>query len=194
MSATDEQLWETFCKGDEMAFSALFRRYHRPLLAYAQTFTRHQQHIADCVQDVFVDIWLYRQTLTRVSSVKGYLFTSVRNRVARLHQRDLVFRQTYPVDELEFMLEFSVEEQLIADEETAAQVKQLNQLINALPPHQREALYLRYHQGLSVEQVAQTMGMNYQSAVNLLHRAVVHLRRKWRETFPSLAILFLCYF
>lgn len=133
----------------------------------------------DCIQDVFVDIWLYRDTLTEVGSVKAYLLSCVRKRIARLHERDRVFRQTSTLDEVTFLLDFTVEDRLIADEETAAKVGQLNRLINALPARQKEALYLRYHQGLTVEQIAELMAINYQSVVNLIYKAIQQLRHEW---------------
>ena len=154
-----------------------------------------QECVPDCVQDVFVDIWLYRQSLNEVGSVKAYLLSSVRRRIARLHERDHIFRpgrrsgraadaapvrQTDSLDTIDFLFDFSIEEQLIADETTAAQVRQLNHLINTLPPRQKEALFLRYYHGLSVEQIAETMHINYQSAVNTLHRAIQHLRQAWK--------------
>ena len=163
-----------------MAFSALFERYYGSLVSYGRSLMTAQERVPDCVQDVFVDVWLYRQSLNEVSSVRAYLLSSVRKRIARLHERDHIFRQTTPLDTIDFLFDFSIEEQLIADEAVAAQVRQLNHLINMLPSRQKEALFLRYHHGLSVEQIAETMHINYQSAVNTLHRAVQHLRQAWK--------------
>ena len=70
------------------------------------------------------------------------------------------------------MFDFSVEHQLITDETIADKVLNLNKLLNDLPARQKEALYLRYHQGLSVEQIADMLDVNYQSANNLLYRAL----------------------
>jgi RNA polymerase sigma factor (sigma-70 family) len=68
----------------------------------------------------------------------------------------------------------------------AAKVEQLNVLINKLPSRQKEALYLRYHQGLSVEQVSEVLNMNYQSTKNLLHRAILQLRKDFPVSVLSL--------
>jgi RNA polymerase sigma factor (sigma-70 family) len=65
-------------------------------------------------------------------------------------------------------------------------VEQLNKSINQLSDRQKEAIYLRYHQGLSVEQVAEVLNLNYQSTKNLLHRAILQLRKD----FP-ISVLFL---
>ena len=105
------------------------------------------------------------------------MLSCVRKRIARYHEREHIFSKVKDVDSLDFLFDFSIEEQLIADETTAIKVQQLNRLINHLPTRQKEALYLRYHQGLSVEQVAEVLNMNYQSTKNLLHRAILQLRK-----------------
>ncbi|MDG1872019.1 MAG: sigma-70 region 4 domain-containing protein [Flavobacterium sp.] len=61
--------------------------------------------------------------------------------------------------------------------------------MNLLPSRQKEALYLRYNQGLSVEQIAELMDVNYQSANNLLHRAVLNLRKDWNVSLALLLAL-----
>ena len=145
--------------------------------------------VQDCIQDVFVDVWLYRSSLDESALVKAYLLACVRKRIARFHARDHIFRHTTTLDDIEFSISFTVEDRLIAHEETAARVHQLNRQLNALPPRQKEALFLRYHQGLKTEQIAEILDINYQSANNLLHRAVGQLRRELKGTLPLLLLL-----
>ncbi|RDB07977.1 RNA polymerase sigma factor [Runella aurantiaca] len=189
-SLTDEILWQRLKIGDELAFSALFERYYRSLINYGNSLSSYPERVQDCVQDVFVNLWLYRNTLSDNVVVKAYLLSSVRKRIARLHERDTIFRQTAPLDAVQFSLDFSIEDQLIADEETSAQVSQLNRLINALPPRQKEALYLRYHQGLTIEQIGEMLDINHQSVSNLLHRCIQHLRKEWKGDLTLLFVLF----
>lgn len=189
-SLTDEILWQRLKSGDELAFSALFERYYRSLINYGNSLSAYPERVQDCVQDVFVNVWLYRNNLSDNVVAKAYLLSSVRKRIARLHERDTIFRQTAPLDAVQFSLDFSIEDQLIADEETSAQVSQLNRLINALPPRQKEALYLRYHQGLTIEQIGEMLDINHQSVSNLLHRCIQHLRKEWKGDLTLLFLLF----
>ena len=189
-SLTDETLWQRLKSGDELAFSALFERYYRSLINYGNSLSAYPEQVQDCVQDVFVNVWLYRNNLSDNVVAKAYLLSSVRKRIARLHERDTIFRQTSPLEAVQFSLDFSIEDQLIADEETSAQVSQLNRLINALPPRQKEALYLRYHQGLTIEQIGEMLDINHQSVSNLLHRCIQHLRKEWKGDLTLLFLLF----
>lgn len=187
---SDSTLWNQLRSGDEEAFSLLFERYYSPLVNYGKTLMSESDIVKDCVQDVFVNIWSYRYKLNDAIAVRAYLLSCVRKRIARYHEREHIFSKVKDVDSLDFLFEFSIEEQLIADETMAIKVQQLNRLINHLPTRQKEALYLRYHQGLSVEQVAEVLNMNYQSTKNLLHRAILQLRKDFPISVLALFVEF----
>jgi RNA polymerase sigma factor (sigma-70 family) len=185
---SDALLWCRLIADDEEAFAVLFEKYLSPLVNYGKTLLPSHEKVKDCVQDVFVDIWLYRHSLNEEVIVKAYLFSSVRKRIARLYERDRIFRQTTSLEDIEFSLKFSIDHELIANEIMEAEVVQLNRLLNSLPPRQKETLYLRYHQGLSLEQIAEILDINHQSVKNLLHRAILHLRKEWKGTISLLLL------
>jgi RNA polymerase sigma factor (sigma-70 family) len=185
----DASLWSNLKAGDEKSFSVLFEKYYADLIRYGNSFSPFKEKVQDCVQDVFADVWIYRQSLNDSVVVKAYLLSSVRKRIARLHERDYIFKKTTTTDSIEFLFDFSIEHQLISDEESAIKVEQLNSFLNNLPERQKEALYLRYHQGLTVEQIAEMLQINYQSANNLLHRALLQLRKEWKGSFSLLVVL-----
>jgi RNA polymerase sigma factor (sigma-70 family) len=186
--SSDHTLWNQLRVGDEEAFSSLFERYYSTLVNYGKTLMSGEDRVKDCVQDVFVDLWTYRHKLNEAIVVKAYLISSVRKRIARFNQRDHIFSNIKTVDSLDFLFDFTIEDRLIADETTAKKVAQLNNSINKLSARQKEALYLRYHQGLTVEQVSEVLHLNYQSTKNLLHRAILHLRK---ELPASIVVLLL---
>lgn len=185
----DSALWKALKLGDEKAFSSLFKKYYNHLVRYGNSFSPYPEKVQDCVQDVFTDIWVYKSSLNNNVVVKAYLLSSVRKRIARLHERDHIFRKTTTVDLIPFSLDFTIEDILIADETIFFKVSKLNQLLNNLPARQKEALYLRYHQGLDVEQIAELLDVNYQSANNLIHRALLNIRKNWKENMLFLFLM-----
>lgn len=189
-SFDDNTLWNNLKEGDEKSFSMLFERYYANLVRYGNSLSPYEEKVQDCVQDVFADIWVYRTSLQGSVVVKAYLLSSVRKRIARLFERDHIFRKTTSTDSIAFLLEFSVEHELVDDDyATREKVIHLNKLLNELPSRQKEALYLRYHQGLTVEQIAEMLDVNYQSASNLLHRGLLSLRKEWNGTFSLFLLL-----
>ncbi|MFH7010333.1 RNA polymerase sigma factor [Flavobacterium sp. FlaQc-52] len=187
----DITLWTNLKEGDEKSFSLLFERYYRDLVNYGNSLSPFAEKVQDCIQDVFTDVWVYRNSLQGSVVVKAYLLSSVRKRIARLHERDHIFRKAASTDSVAFLLKFSVEHELIDDDDdtTRAKVTHLNELLNNLPVRQKEALYLRYHQGLTVEQIAEMLDVNYQSASNLLYRGLLTLRKEWKGTFSIITLL-----
>lgn len=185
----DRKLWSKLKAGDEKSFSLLFEKYYGDLINYGNSFSPFTEKVQDCIQDVFADIWLYRESLQEPKVVKAYLLSSVRKRIARLYERDHIFKKITTTDSIEFLFDFSVEHELIDDEATAEIVLYLNKLLNDLPSRQKEALFLRYNQGLSVEQIAEMLDVNYQSANNLLHRGLLKLRQEWKGSFSILVLL-----
>ncbi|WP_133506819.1 RNA polymerase sigma factor [Flavobacterium chryseum] len=185
----DNTLWSNLKAGDEKSFSLLFERYYKDLISYGNSLSPFQEKVQDCVQDVFADVWVYRNSLQESVIVKAYLLSSVRKRIARLFQRDHIFRKTTSTEAIEFLFDFSIENELVEDEVTAERVLYLNKLLNDLPPRQKEALYLRYHQGLAVEQIAELLDVNYQSANNLLYRGLLSLRKEWKGNLSYIVLL-----
>ncbi|MDA6071782.1 sigma-70 family RNA polymerase sigma factor [Flavobacterium sp. AC] len=186
----DNTLWNNLKDGDEKSFSILFEKYYTDLVRYGNSLSPFAEKVQDCVQDVFTDIWVYRNGLQNSVVVKAYLLSSVRKRIARLHERDRIFRKATSTDTIAFLLEFSVENDLVDDDyATREKVVHLNKLLNDLPSRQKEALYLRYHQGLTVEQIAEMLEVNYQSASNLLHRGLLTLRKEWKGSFSLIFLL-----
>jgi RNA polymerase sigma factor (sigma-70 family) len=185
----DHKLWNKLKAGDEKSFSLLFEKYYGDLINYGNSFSPFAEKVQDCVQDVFADVWLYRESLQEPNVVKAYLLSSVRKRIVRLYERDHIFKKITTTDSIEFLFDFSVEHELIDDEATAERVLYLNKLLNDLPGRQKEALFLRYNQGLTVEQIAEMLDVNYQSASNLLHRGLLTLRKEWKGSFSIIALL-----
>lgn len=185
----DSTLWSSLKEGNENAFSLLFKKHYPQLVQYGNSFLPFPEKVQDCVQDVFTDIWIYREKLSDKVVVKAYLLASVRKRITKSLERDRIFRFSSSIESVEFLFDFSIEHQLISDETAASKVSNLNRLINDLPARQKEALYLRYTQQLTVDQIAETLDINYQSANNLLHRALLNLRKEWKENIFFILML-----
>jgi RNA polymerase sigma factor (sigma-70 family) len=184
MVKSDAKIWEELKQDDENAFSLLFKRYYPVMMNYGRSITTHHYLVGDCIQEVFSDLWICRNNLVIPDSVKAYLLSALRKRISRKIERDKIFSNSSGIENIEFTANFTILDQKILDEEIAQQAKYLNSLINQLPPRQKEALYLRYTQQLSVEEVAETLQINYQSAANLLHRTLTQLRNLWKIEAP----------
>ena len=171
----DELLWQAFKQGNRDAFEFLYQQNIQHLIRYGYKITNDRSLIQDCIQDLFVELWESRENLSDVNSAKHYLMKSLRYKLVR----SLQFTATETLDEAQFVANSeTIESQWLQQETTFRHSHQLAAALILLPKRQQEAIHLRYFQELSNEEVAQVMGVNYQSACKFIYTALKTLRHK----------------
>ncbi len=170
-------LWHDLRNGNEAALAKLLRLYAKSLISYGRKMVNDDALIEDCIQEVFIQLWQYHHTLKAdVGSVKAYLFAAVRRRIiAELKKNELLSLQAYSSPEY-FDVVFSIEEKIVQDETELQRIKLINQHLNNLPKRQKEVIYLKFFKELSNQEIAELMGVKYQSVSNLVHEALSLLR------------------
>ena len=171
-----QALWQEFKAGNQSAFATLYRHLYSPLYFYALKATSDTDEARECVQELFVTLWKSRQRLGNVTRVKAYCFKSLRGIIRRSQSRRI--NQTPLTPDQIGGWTFSPEDFMIRQEDDAYRQDTLADVLNRLPPRQREAVYLKYYEGLSYVQVAEVLHINYQSAVNLIYQAFQMLKRQ----------------
>ncbi len=185
----DALLWQQIQQGDKTALGQLAERYYRALFQYGHKLTPANPLIQDCLQDLFLRIWEKRQTLAPVASVKAYLFVALRNNLLRqTTQPDACCAD---IDALEHLTGSytSPETDYIQHESDAQREQYLRQSLDRLPKRQREALYLKYYENLSYDEIATAMGLNRQVIANYLQNALHTLRTYWQDAALYLFLL-----
>lgn len=185
-------LWADFRKGDRQAFEALLSQYYAMLLAYGIRLMADKTIVEDCLQDFFVELWQKRDGLGDAKSIKAYLIASFRRRLFREKEKQNRMRITKDVsDDYDFDIEFDIETTLISKERDDENAKKLKYYINNLSKRQKEAIFLRFYQALEYPDIAQIMGINQHSAVNLIYDALKILRKSWDK---MMILVFICFF
>lgn len=180
----DHTVWEEFKKGDREAFAQLYRTHIHMLIGYGMRVTGEQNVVKDAIQDLFMELWRSKEQLQPPRSVQGYLLKALRYKL----MRNAKVQQRYAAEVPDLPDTTNIESSILLRETESLQKAQIQKAISQLPQRQQEVINLRFFQGCSTEDVAGIMGVNYQSATNLLHRAVLHLR-KFLES--GLILLFL---
>ena len=80
-----------------------------------------------------------------------------------------LYEEVFVTDELMPLLSFE-------DSDADNRAKHLMQVFSQLSPHQQEIIYLYYVNELKHDEIAEIMGINYQSSKNLLFRSLTRLR------------------
>jgi RNA polymerase sigma factor (sigma-70 family) len=173
-ASTTDPLWEALQKGDQNALAQLYERHSTSLLHYGVTLTGDKELVKDCVQELFITLWNQRSRLSPAQSVHLYLLVSLKRLILRqLKKNRAAFEAPVAGSEQEQPAEY-----LIVDkEERQKQQKVLLAEINRLPKRQIEAIFLRFYEELSYEDIASVMNLNYQGARNIVYKAVKTLRK-----------------
>jgi RNA polymerase sigma factor (sigma-70 family) len=183
-------LWQRFRAGDEAAFTYLISKNFQLLYRYGLKYSPEEAFIKDCIQELFIDLWERRQSLSEVITIKAYLMASLRR---RLHRESLSKkRQTSELTDIEqvpFDVEFSVEDSLIRQETTRELAHGIKAQLEQLPKRQKEVVYLRFFEDMSREEIAKVMDINPQSVSNLLQAAFKYIKSNWKVDFFIFFIL-----
>lgn len=173
----DIQLWRRISGGDRAALSELFKKYYRKLLNYGLTFISNDAIVKDSIQEVFIAIWDQRHNLSEVDYVRSYLYISLRRmifRQARQQKNRESRNQSYTNDSFQYSL--NRENIIILNELEKEQQDQLENALRNLNKRQKEAIFLKFFNGLSASEIAEVMEVKPQSVYNHIHRAINVLR------------------
>lgn len=174
----EETLWNQFRSGNETAFAQLYRDYVQVLYHYCTHFAGDKALIKDCIHDLFVELWKHRQTIGPTTSVRFYLMASIKRKVVRhLTAEQKISSQDDVNSGLLPGCDPSHETTLIAHEEDSYLNSCLSSALERLPRRQREAVYLRYYQNMSNEEISALMRINIQSVYNLIFGALGNLKK-----------------
>ena len=179
-NADDSLLWQALKRSEKAAYEILLKKYYPIVLNYGARFYKDKEFVKDCVQDLFIEIWNRREYLADVVSVKSYLLHSIRKNIIRESSRLKWFREADKIsDDHDFDVEFDIETYLISREVENELLQKLRFELDKLTKRQREAIFLRFNQDLSYEEIAIIMDINYRSVVNLIHEAIKAIRKNW---------------
>jgi len=189
-SNQEDQLWIDFQNGCETAFTEIYNNYFRLLYNYGSKFTSDEDLVKDSIHDLFVKLWEKRQQLHNIASPKYYLLKAMRHKLldALAREKKLVHEQEgFPEDRFEFVLPY--ESLLISHQLTREQEKSVTQALNALTPRQKEAIFLRFYNNMSYEEIASLMSLSVDSCYNLISKALSQVKKNLTKVALCLLLL-----
>jgi RNA polymerase sigma factor (sigma-70 family) len=169
----DSEVWIAFKQGNQQALDYIFEKYVRLLYAYGARITKNGNLVEDCIQDIFVELWQKREVVSEINGIKFYLLKSLRRRILRVlsGQRESVASES-TWEGYEGEVEFSVEFKLIQEQVLFEQREKLFKALSLLSERQREAVYLKFYEKVSYEEIAEIMGLGIKSAYNLVGKTI----------------------
>jgi len=150
-------------------------RYERPLIRFAQSYTRELEDARDVVQDVFLKL---SQNIDQIDTerIAAWLFTTCRNRALDLYRKN---RRIVAMDTELLELEADPVAGPLENLEASETAASLHRMINELPARQKQAVWLKFIINLSYQEISQIMETSIGNVGYLIHHGVAAIRIKW---------------
>jgi len=160
-------------------FKTLVLSLHRSLYRFARSFLADSQEAEDCVQEVFLKLWLKRSSLADVNNLKAFAMQMTRNlSLDKLKSRKHV---TLDIAHERITSDLSPHQQL----EAADAVACMEKVIALLPEQQRTLIHLRNVEGLEMKEIAEVTDMTVEHVRVTLSRARTAVRQLYQQHYGS---------
>jgi len=173
MASGEENLVYEILSGDVNAYAPLVKRYQKPIFNLMLRMTGSEQDALDLTQETFVRAYEKLDRFNPSAPFFPWLYTMGLNLA-----RDFLRRaKRSPMEAYES--ENSFFEEIDQDDRLADQtdIQEVLEGLQTLPVDYREALLLRFHEGLSISEVASALGLSASAAKMRIHRGLLKLRQ-----------------
>ncbi|MEP6990284.1 MAG: RNA polymerase sigma-70 factor [bacterium] len=167
-------------EGDDDAYAAIFREHYPGLVVSATRLLGERALAEEIAQDVMLELWRRRATLSLTGPVRAYLHSATRNRAlnrirqARTAQRGEVYvrgpSESPPADA-----------QAITSELELAVARAMA----SLSEPQREVFEMNRTRGLTYNEIAELLGISVKSVEARMGRALRQLREELAPWLPD---------
>ena len=183
---SDEQLALLYADGNNKAFDILLSRVQDKLFSYIFCMVKNEELANDLFQETFIKA-IVRLKDGKYRDQGKFLFwvTRIAHNVIIDHFRDM--KNSHVVDAPkendlgnirgDSILETDRESMLVNEQV----LKDVRQLMEALPEVQREVVYMRYYQEMSFKEIAEATGVSINTSLGRMRYALINLRKLSRE-------------
>jgi RNA polymerase sigma-70 factor (ECF subfamily) len=181
-AASDRHLMARLAAGDREALAPLMERHYRRLYRIALGYLRQPDDALDVVQEAFVKAWENAARWDGSAEAGPWLTRIAVNqaidRWRRNKRRAATFTSLDDDDHERSLAGGPAPDRGVIGREAHDRV---TGLLRTLPERQRAVVVLRHYQEMSLEEIAQALGMSLGTVKSSLHRAL----RRMREGLPG---------
>lgn len=191
---TDEELALSYADGNNRAFDLLLLRNQTKLFSYILFVVHDHETAEDLFQETFVKVITRLQGGRYTASGKfGAWIMRIAHNVIMDWYRDMAVENIVDSaggNDLSNIASVDTHVGSIESHYVNQQVfKDVRRLLDALPPSQREVVYMRYYQQLSFKEIADTTSVSINTALGRMRYALLNMRRMAKSFDMGLQII-----
>lgn len=158
---------------DKAAFHLLYKEYCNKVYHFTRLYITDDVDVEEVVQDVFIKLWETRYSIDENKNFEGYLFIITRNMIFNCSRKSFNY-DFYKVTVLEAVDEcYEIESEIDANNLRA----EIDKLVEALPPRQREVFKLSRNSQLSYKEIAAELDITEKTVERHINEAIKTLRK-----------------
>ena len=181
LSADDDQLVEEVLGGDTESFRGIVNKYEKPIFNLMYRATGSREEAADLTQDAFLRAYDRLHSFRTGQKFFSWLYALALN-IARDHLRKQKRTPSSNTEDLEKSAAFGTCSKDTGDEATRlAERCTLFEILRELPLKDREAVIMRFRDGLKMKEIADRLNISVSGAKMRVHRGLAKLREAWGE-------------
>lgn len=185
----NDELLRKLSEGNESAFASIFDQYHRLLYSLAYRYFKSTANAEDAVQYTFMRLWEQHATFDYSSGVRSLLFTILKNYILNeLRHQKIVYEKEYEIVQNNNYSDSNFTD-LLEDNDFKWH---LHEVIQQLPPQQRQICLLKMDQGLTNQEIADKMQISIPTVKSHYTQALKYLRLRINKLFLWINLMFIC--
>lgn len=169
--------------GDENAFEKVVSQYTGILLAKAYKLLKDEDGAKDIVQDIFLELWLRRETITITTELKAYLFGMLKHRFLRQVSRSNIHDKA--MDYLSNRMQ-EMEDGIIEAIQLNDINRTLSEIVEQLPYNMQQIFILR-DKDYSIKEIAVAMGLAEQTVKSYNSELKRRIKKGLLEKHPEIS-------
>ncbi len=177
---SDEELLDLLRQGDRTAFSDLYNRYWKALLAKATDRLKSQEDAEEVVQELFVNLWRRKEKIQIQYSFKTYVFAVLRYEIMHFVAKRMSRREDLSIDVYEEIPFIRSGEDLYAIEVKELE-QQLNFLIDNLPEKCRIIFKMSRDDGMSAKDIADQLDLSHRTVETQIGKAIKSIKNSLKN-------------
>lgn len=153
-----DKWWQNVIENNDVtSFSNLHRYFYPILVEFSCSYLGNQEPCEEVVDDVFINLWEKRHSITKIKNIKSYLFTSTRNKALDYLRK----ANTEPsFDKDLFKLEIiKYDHKVDSDMENQEFLDLMNEAVDQLPPKCKIIFKMHLNDNLKNGEIAGIMGI-----------------------------------
>src|SRR5450759_2005047 len=170
----DKLIIKNLKRGDVLSFDNIFKKYNKKVYYFAISYLKNKEEAEDVVQDVFMNLWKYRDQINEYHVFSKYLFKITFNATCKKFRKQATDKK---------QLEEVMKNIIIEDNSTNLDIEYNNLLetanlvIEKLPSRQRKIFLLSIKEQLTNEQIAQQLNISKKTVENYLSKKKTSLKK-----------------